>query len=242
MNQNQAPEIKLTEAELIIMSDLEKVAQAVRLRGFNCRAHSPKAILQLQTMPEDKKQILSKQIASTLEIVVDPIQAKTSNEDHPERSYIELALSIYNLEIESDFWKKLEKNDVVEVYNAENIQLFRTFNFFALSNYSLLDLLTNEWFHLWERPTFVLEGLIQLSQKLLQGEICTTTQVPVAEHIVKEIYSDESAQYKFASVLTIPRFICPLYAKSTKELKGFVFSFRGTVVAFDSDSDKISVI
>ncbi len=239
---NAALDIKFTPVELSLLADLQRLAQVVRLQGYPCRAYSPKSIITLKTLPLDKKELLAKQLRSVLNIVISTPETEPSSSDHPERCYVEQALKMYDLELRDDYWGKLEKDDVIEMYNSENIQLFRTFNFFKISSYSLLDLLTNEWYHLWERPSFVMEALIQAAGEMMEGKMQKTSQIKAARHILKEIYHDDSIDFKCSSVLVEPGMACPLYEKGSNEVKGFLFSLRGKVIGYDSEADKIAII
>lgn len=243
MNLNTAPDINFTVIELALLNDLERLAKIICNHGYNCRAHSPKSLVSLRILPVEKKQLLQKQVNAILNIILyTPVQPIIPDGEHPERCYVEQALKMYDLEAEGDFWNKLKKDDVIEVYSADNIQLFRTFNFFKISSYSLLDLLTNEWYHLWERPSFVLDALIQASVDMMEGRIKQATQINTARHILKEIYNDESINFKTSSVLVQPGIACPLYQKGTRTVRGFLFSLRGQVMGYDNDADKIAMI
>lgn len=243
MSLNAALDVSFTAIEMALLNDLERLAQIIRNHGYSCRAHSPKSLVNLKTLPAEKKQLLQKQVNAILNIILyTPVQPEIPAEEHPERSYVEQALKMYNLEADGDFWSKLKKDDVIEVYSSENIQLFRTFNFFKISSYSLLDLLTNEWYHLWERPSFVLEALIQASVDMMEGKIRQATQINAARHILKEIYNDESIDFKTSSVLVEPGIGCPLYEKGTRTIRGFLFSLRGQVMGYDNEANKIAMI
>jgi hypothetical protein len=242
MNSNVALDTQFTSLESSLIFDLEKLAETIGQRGFKCRPHSPKSLINLRHLPINKKQILAKQIKNMLFIVSYTPDIQVPEGDHLERRYVEQALKMYDLECESDYWTHLEKDDVIEVYSTEDIQLFRTFNFFKISSYSLLDLLTNEWYHLWERPSYVLDVIVNAVGGIVNGTIQKTTSVKAARHIVKEIYNDNSIDFKCSSVLVEPTVICPLYAKGTKDVKGFIFTLRGKVIGYDGESNKIAVI
>lgn len=230
-------------ADQALLQDLEKLASIVNSKGHVCRPYSPLSLAKLSDLTEEKKQTLASQVRSVLQIIsMTSPQIDFPNDDHPERSWVEQAFKTYDLELRHDYWSKLQKDDVIEVYSMENIQLFRTFNFFKISSYSILDLLTNEWYHLWERPSFVLQSLIQVSHDIFGGVIQNTTQVKISKHMLKEIYNDASINFKCASVLVEPGLICPLYSKGSDEVKGFVFSLRGTVISYDNEADKIAMI
>lgn len=241
---NAALDTTLSSLELSIIADLQKVAQIVKSQGYECRAYSPKALVNLQALPTEKKEVLAKQLSLVLTVVNITSDVEIPADHHDERRYIEQAIGLYDLELRDEgFWKQLEKDDVIEVYSSENIQLFRTFNFFKISSYSLLDLLTNEWYVLWERPSFVLNACIEAAQSVLEGQTQKTTPINARRHILKEIYNDESIDFKCSSILVDPGVICPLYKKgSHHEVSGFLFSLRGKVMGYDADVDKIAII
>lgn len=243
MSLNTALDVSFSAIEIALLNDLERLAQIIRKHGYNCRAHSPKSLVNLKTLPVEKKQFLQRQVNAVLNIILyTPAQPEIPLNEHPERSYVEQALKMYDLETDGDFWDKLQKDDVIEVYSSENIQLFRTFNFFKISSYSLLDLLTNEWYHLWERPTFVLEALFQAYTDTMAGKYPKARQLDVARHILKEIYHDDSINFKTSSILVEPGIGCPLYEKGTRNVRGFLFSLRGQVMGYDSEANKIAMI
>lgn len=240
---NTALDLNLSPLELMVMTDLQKVAQMVRVQGYNCRAYSPKSIERFRALPEDKKEVLAQQLKSVIALILNCSEIEAPADEHPEKIYVEHAVKFNNLELrDKEFWNKLEKDDVIEVYSSENIQLFRTFNFFKISSYSLLDLLTLEWFLLWERPSFVLNGLIQAATEMMQGQMKSATQLDSKRHILKEIYNDDTIGFKCSSVLVDPGLACPLYEPGSDQVKGFLFTLRGKVLGYDSEIEKLAMI
>lgn len=240
---NTALDIRLNLLELSIIAELQKVAQIVRLQGYACRAYSPKSLIALQGLTPDKQEQISSQLQSIINLMILSNEIELPTTGHKEKIFVDYAIKLNGLELrDEDFWSKVQKDDVIEVYSAENIQLFRTFNFFKISSYSLLDLLTLEWYVLWQRPSFVLNALIEAATAMMKGEIKTATQINAARHILKEIYDDDTVGFKCSSVLVEPGVTCPLYAPGSNEVKGFLFSLRGTVMGYGSEVDKISMI
>lgn len=240
---NAALDTSLSVLEISIIADLQKVAQITRLQGHACRPYSPKAIQALRALPLEKKELIAKQLQSTLNVVLMATEVEQPSTEHTERRYIDPAIKMYGLEIrDTEFWNKIEKDDVIEIYSSENIQLFRTFNFFKISSYSLLDLLTLEWYLLWERPSFVMNALMEAAQAMMEGKMQTATQINAARHVLKEIYNDDSISFKCSSILVEPGVACPLFEKGSNEVKGFVFSLRGKVLGCNADVDKIAMI
>lgn len=240
---NTAVDLNLSSLELTLLADLQKIAQLIRARGYACRAYSPKAVDRFRTLSIDKKEMLASQLKGVISLILTCAEFETPVGEHPEKIFVEHAVKFNNLELrDKEFWNRLQKDDVIEVYNSENIQLFRTFNFFKISSYSLLDLLTLEWFLLWERPSFVLNGLIQAATEMMQGQMKTATQLNSSRHILKEIYNDDTFGFKCSSVLVDPGLACPLYEPGSDQVKGFLFTLRGKVMGYDSEVDKIAMI
>ena len=245
MELNTKPQFvnRVAPVEWEFLASVEKLAEIVRSHGYPCRAYSNKALAKLAETSLEKKQVLALQIKSILEIVSSAqIDKEVPTNEHPERSLIEQALKSCGLNARTEFWDNLAKDDVVEVYSLENVQLFRTFNFFTISSYSILDLLINEWYFLWERPSYVLESLMKLYEELIGGQFTTTRKVEVRPHLLKEIYDDNSqTEFKSSSVMITPQVMSPLY-DDNGDLKGFLFTLRGTVMGHDSDADKIAIL
>lgn len=239
-----APDSLIAPVEWEYLSGLEKLAAAVRQRKFPCWAYSNKALAKLSEVPLETKEKLNKQIKNILlimdtspEIVNDP-----NSPIHPELGLIKEALKICQMRVRDDFWDNLNKDDVVEIYTMENIQLFRTFNFFNISSYSLLDLLINEWYLLWERPSNVIQSFMALYQDLVEGRITKTMKVNVPMHLLKEIYNDSNQEnFKPTSVLVKPGVVSPLY-DDQDNLKGFIFTLQGKVVGHGADTDNVSIL
>lgn len=239
-----SPDSLIAPVEWEYLSGLEKLAAAVRQCKFPCWAYSNKALAKLSEVSLETKEKLNKQIKNILlimdtspEIVNDP-----ASPIHPELGLIKEALKICQMRVRDDFWDNLQKDDVVEIYTMENIQLFRTFNFFNISSYSLLDLLINEWYLLWERPTNVIQSFMALYQDLVEGRITKTMKVNVPMHLLKEIYNDSNQEnFKPASVLVKPGVVSPLY-DDHDNLKGFIFTLQGKIVGHGTDTDNVSIL
>lgn len=62
------------------------------------------------------------------------------------------AIQRLGLEIEEQYLNLIENQHVVEIYNEQQTQIFRSFRFFEVSSYTLEDLLCRRWYHIYDRP------------------------------------------------------------------------------------------
>src|SRR5262249_40931867 len=137
---------------------------------------------------------------------------------------LRLALKELGLSIDPDFFKTIKRSDIVEVYDDNHIQVFRSFNFFRMCNYNLDDILAHEWFELYQRDESITnEIMTNISAHMSGATTITTCRIP--EHILRERFSGERAVFfirfrHFASVFSGPEsrpgFVCTLQARQVQ--------------------------
>lgn len=232
------------ETEKLVLSGIEKLVavSASKLEG-PFPAFSKNALSKFLEMPEEKKRTIQKQIVMLETIISEENIEITETPNHGEWPLIMKALTLYDLHMKDDFQKILQKDDVIEIYNEEHIQIFRTFNFYKYSAYSYLDLLVNEWFHLWERPRYLLEKLMAIGQAIVGGErrgVVSMSHIP--QHVYREIYnSEDNKNFQVRSVLCKFGHISPLY-KADNSIGGFIINCRVEVLGYGEETRNISFI
>lgn len=98
----------------------------------------------------------------------------------------------------------ISEGDVIEIYNADFMQLYRNLTFFDLTGYTFLDLLENEFHRLYSRPEFVTLKVMQQVQQVLSTEMPLKCSIPIHEMV--EVLSPEQRCF-----LTEYRYIIPLH-------------------------------
>jgi len=102
-------------------------------------------------------------------------------------------------------------------------------------SYSLLDLICNEWFVLYERPQQVIDAMIKCSENVIkhgQGTLPFTAP----DHIVKEHYLNAKKAFKVKL-----KYICPLEDRSGKSV-AVLTTLRAEVISEGTDVSKIHMI
>lgn len=107
--------------------------------------------------------------------------------DNP--SFAWRALKKLGLTPRSDLFSHLTNDMIVEIYSRENVQIFRNFRFFEFCSYTLEELLTIEWWNLFERDPKITNQLFQYASQLLSGEITGNIAPKIGTHIVSEKFS-----------------------------------------------------
>ncbi|MGE0529176.1 MAG: hypothetical protein AB7G93_15785 [Bdellovibrionales bacterium] len=105
-----------------------------------------------------------------------------------------VALGHLGLLTDEIIFKSLRRSDIVEIYNTNHIQIFRSFNFFRICNYNLDEILLNEWYTLYERDEKITcEILTQIEGHLRQSRSVTRFSVPA--HIMRERFSSTQGMF-----------------------------------------------
>lgn len=221
---------------------LEKVASISQEYGHSVDAYTQKALSKLASLPIEKKEDLIRKLQNTINIAAGSIEIE--KDGHVEKRHVEQALEMYGFELrDQDFWKKVGKDELIEMYNTENIQIFRTFNFFATSSYSILDLLTYEWYSLWERPSGTFESMFKVVGAIFSGEVKGPVSAEVPEHVISEIFNSADQEH-FISRSSLCKFgiICPIYNKVDGQIAGLLVTARVTPLVTGEQAKSISFI
>jgi hypothetical protein len=128
------------------------------------------------------------------------------------------ALRKFNLHFPSDLFDFIKDENVVEIYDRDNIQIFRNFRFFDVTSYSLEDLLCRPWVDLFARINMEhTMSIINTCNKFYTKELTSVTPLGyVGTHKIVETNSP----FGFNVDATVD-FVAPIYDK-TKYPAGFI--------------------
>lgn len=84
--------------------------------------------------------------------------------------FVKTALNYFGVEPHPEFQVRAYDVDVVvEFYSLKGIQLFRTFNYFEFTSYTLEDIYCRPWHDLYERPESFSENMFGEIERMLSG-------------------------------------------------------------------------
>jgi hypothetical protein len=110
----------------------------------------------------------------------------------------------------------LNKNDIVEIYSSDGVQVFRSFNFFKLCIYPLDQILTYEWHELYRRDESITAGMMEIVRGIFSRQIKGVHFSKFPAHTVEQLCGPDVSQIK-----SVHRFAAPLAGPS-----GEVFLFN----------------
>ncbi len=225
--------------QLLVASD--RLADSLHLLGYPVRTVSETALLKLETTSSEKKAELTAHFDDWREVVqaLDPRYSFENN-----RALLVRALKKHGLEVDDDFLKTIDQDHIVEFYGEDMVQLYRSFNFFKITGYSLLDISLHEWPLLWERPTQALQGIGTEVTEALENFI-PKQKFKTKPHIVREIFNATgSKDFTPRAILLTPAQVGSLRSNrfDRNQKKGFICTSYGEVVALGDEAKTIHFI
>ena len=118
---------------------------------------------------------------------------------------VQRALWKYGLVSKMDLSEIIEKDEVIEVYSTSQLQIYRNLYFFKLCSYSLFDIMSREWFELYDRPEFITRQLMGEVEETFRKDTLHTCSLPA--HLMTEKLSSSEGR----SFLTNFKKMLPLY-------------------------------
>jgi len=126
-------------------------------------------------------------------------------------TFIWYGLKKLELRFSSDLFEYITNQNIVELYNRDNVQIFRNFDFFRVTSYTLEDLLCRPWVELFARvnPEHT-QSLIDTCSKFYSREL--NEVVPLSHVGVHRIIETDSP-YSF-KVDAVINYLAPLFDQS----------------------------
>jgi hypothetical protein len=229
---------KTREIAVLMCTILEDLERLARLKGISLKGYDENSLKCFLALPEPKQKILTHAVTDYLEIVarvpgaLDPFE-KISVEH--EIKYLSLALRRYGLRTRDQDFDFLKDGDIIEVYNSDWIQLYRNFEFFRHCSYTLLDLICNEVYVLYERPQQIVESMIKFCTEVLaNGRETVPYMVPV--HILRERYLNARKAFRIQF-----KYVSPLIDASGKTV-AILSTLRADLISEGPETSKIHMI
>lgn len=227
----------------LALSKAEEVHKLLLKSGTNCKLASPDSLKKFSSA--NGFETLQKVILnfSTLQEVMEELDPDTFEETYDfEIAAAQSALSKFGFRLDPEFWNLLDKDDVIEIYGSDMIQKYRSLNFYNKTSYSLLDLVLNEWYVLWERPTYVLNDLLTSANKIVEGQT-EKLNLNMEPHLVKEIFNCGNTEPFEPRVLAVKfKYAMPLYKSVGKEVAGLIISSSTKVVSVGDSAYSLNFI
>lgn len=132
-----------------------------------------------------------------------------------------------------DVFDKLKENSIVEMYDMRNVQVFRNLNFFKVCSYTLEELMSREWWQLYERAPHDTQEIFLYVSRILSKEITSTCDPGIPTHPLKEKESARRYEMNYTCDYLSPLMVgsdvvgvlavehCEVYKSRSERVHGF---------------------
>ena len=144
------------------------------------------------------------------DLCIEHVSEGYSIKDSP--SFVWRAFRRLGLTPRSDLFSQLTDEHIVEIYSNENVQLFRNFKFFEFCSYSLEELLTIEWWGLFDRDSKLTTKMYEYAAQIFNGELHENVKPALESHFVRELASQDKLAMEYSLDL-----VGPLYRNKRPE-------------------------
>jgi len=236
VNQN-LQEQSLRSDNQSLLTIVNEFCQVLSFYGYSVTPYSSWSLRKLDETSLEKKTQIKNYLKTWMELISpEPHQLPGAPNVDQEINFAKNALKKLDLKIDENFWKTLQREHVIEIYGAEMVQLYRSFNFFKYCGYSLLDIVLNEWFMLWERSQKVVEAM---HQEVLQvmTESAPYHKVNIPRHVIRETLDTGDTQIFVPRACHVEfQYIGALRTSVLAKPSAFIVTSTGAVVARGSEA------
>ena len=102
------------------------------------------------------------------------------------RAIVDEALEHYNLQVDARVFDFMGPGVVYEFYSPNQTQFFRTANFFEYNSYTIEDIYSRSWMHLYDRDEAITQKIMEGAGQILGGQVTEIIKFTLPEHLLIE--------------------------------------------------------
>jgi len=191
---NAQTDVLSYEAELL--RELRAFRDLMETRGTRVVTHTDRALSRFRSMPSEEQFKILSGFRSYSQLVM----AVVSQDPECLRDETKLLRGVFKylkLMVSEEFFATVDKDTIVEVYDTNYVQVYRSLGFMDVCSYSLLDLLTHAFFELYERSTSVNEYIISSVDVLMKrGTQAGVSLADIPKHLMRERFSEQQGVFQ----------------------------------------------
>lgn len=188
---------------LEFMTLLESFARNLAIKGIVIQPWGPVSAQKFLSLPLQQQEKVFGHFNSYLKLIGMaegfPVNQEISEykEIYSEKDLLKVCARNLEVEFHSDIYTKITNEDIIEVYDRDLVQIYRNLGFFDLCSYSLLDLLSYEFYTLYERSLQVNSLMIEAGKQLIDRaySLEPVSLRHISKHLMREKFSDKKISF-----------------------------------------------
>jgi hypothetical protein len=164
---------------------LDSFAARMKNAGIQCVAYGDPALKVLNALTPERQRAVLSHFMIYYKILASAELDQVELNDNLMLTW--WALKELRMKPGSRAFNHLDKTDVIEIYDNQGVQIYRTLNFYRLTTYSMEEMLCIPWYELFQRDERVTAQLMGWMDKIFKREIDFIVNPEVEDHVVREI-------------------------------------------------------
>jgi hypothetical protein len=181
----------------------DELAKITAAHGYNLKATNAVGMKQFRSLPIPQQLGINQALESYVQQIRLALKEQVDiTGDNCKHAW--WALAKMGLRAPAGVFEQIHASDIIEIYNAESIQVFRSFEMFQYLSYSLSEIFAFDWLSLYERDEFVFRRILDTVKQVLEGKITGPTHTNFPPHVVEEKFSEKKCWAKMEHILISP--------------------------------------
>ncbi|MBO9667234.1 MAG: hypothetical protein J7501_10530 [Bdellovibrio sp.] len=201
-------------SNIIVFKKLsEELSRLIEKEGWLVRPYASSQLKHFMSLEKEEQNWVIHRLEDYLAICKKVHRAGRPLKDA--RFLVEEGLRHYNFSCDLKVESIIKPSYVVEFYGKDHRQIFRTFNYFEFTSYTLEEIYCRPWYVLYQRDEEVTRQLIESVEPIIEDQIMDPVFFDMPEHSIDERTSLEKLRMMAKEIAVTP-------LVQTKKLVGYL--------------------
>lgn len=182
--------------------EMELFANSIQSMGLNCKATHTNYLL----LKERLSNVNCIEFIKYFKLQNLVVQQIVKEQVFGTKDQVRLFCSFFGSEPDGMEMEKIDQDDLAEIYNRDNQQIFRSINFFKYCSYTLEELITIPWYNLYSRNRFIHERLVEIATNTFANNLKKSVDLHFEPYELRELYSTLKSSCVMLQKMIIPIF------------------------------------
>ncbi|MBX2986970.1 MAG: hypothetical protein KF802_03645 [Bdellovibrionaceae bacterium] len=202
-------EMQNSGADAKLVGELSRLSSLFGDRLPLERVWSQRGYDKFKSLAVSRQQELLKALAGYYELVSGALSSDPEALNSESRLLRQVIRNM-NLIISESVYSLIEKDDIIEIYSKDLVQVYRGMGFMSICNYTLLELLTHEFHELYERSQQINGMMFEAVGRVAEVDMHEGLPVSnIPKHLMRELFSEDRGVFQVEFRYMFPLFVWP---------------------------------
>ncbi len=198
----------------------EELTSIAKTHGIYLTPHNSRGVEKFQSLSIEQQFTILDALKSYIGQLQSAIKEEIDLTGGDNRKHAWWSLHRLGFRPSKDLFDQIAEKDIIEIYNCESIQVFRSFEMLKFLSYSCSEIFSYEWTELYSHNEFTFKKIFGMVKSILIGKVQGPISTNFPPHVVVEKFSEKKCWAKMRHTL-----LAPLYS-ANGSVVGYISTFR----------------